>query len=232
MNSRLTRISAIAVAALVLTACGAKIVFNKAAYDGVKKVAIVHYALNPSTLLGATNAGDVQKAVADANLKAVVEKLTGLGYDILPVDEMKANAEYQKFAAEQSGFVAPTGMRLPAESKAWEQSALAAPTAGQLATALGVDAVVVVSENWRTYNRGGFGGFVRVAFNSGLFVQMIGKDGVQIWADSASEGSNEGLASVGGILTSSDGVQQNATESVAASLDVIRERLANARAGK
>jgi hypothetical protein len=232
MNLRFVRFSALAVAALTLAACGAKIVFNKGAYDTVKKVAVVHYALNPSTLLGATNAGDVQKQVADANLKIVVEKLTGLGYDILPLDEMKANAEYQKFAAEQSGFVAPTGMRLPAESKAWEQSVLPAPTAQQLAAALGVDAVVVVSENWRTYNRGGFGGFVRVAFNSGLFVQLIGKDGVQIWADAASEGSNEGMASVGGILTSPDGVQQNATESVSASLDVMRERLANARSGK
>lgn len=232
MNSRFARISVVLAAAISLAACGAKIVFNKSAYEGVKKVAIVHYALNPSTLLGATNAGDVQKAVADANLKAVVEKLTGLGYDIVPLDEVKANADYQKFAAEQSGFVAPTGMRLPAESKAWEQSALPAPTAQQLATALGVDAVVVISENWKTHNRGGFGGFVRVAFSSGVFVQMIGKDGVQIWADTANEGSNEGLASVGGILTSADGVQQNATESVAASLDVIRERLANARAGK
>lgn len=232
MNSRFVRISALAVAALTLAACGAKIVFNKAAYDGVKKVAVVHYALNPSTLLGASNAGDVQKAVADANLKTVVEKLTGLGYDILPVDEMKNNAAYQKFAAEQAGFVAPTGMRLPAESKAWEQSVLPAATATQLATDLGVDALVVVTENWRTYNRGGFGGFVRVAFNSGLFVQLIGKDGQQIWADSAAEGSNEGMASVGGILTSADGVQQNATESVSASLDVMRERLANARSGK
>jgi hypothetical protein len=232
MNSRFVRISALAVAALTLAACGAKIVFNKAAYDSVKKVAIVHYALNPSTLLGASNAGDVQKAVADANLKTVVEKLTGLGYEIVPLADMQANPEYQKFAAEQSGFVAPTGMRLPAESKAWEQSALPAPTAAALATALGVDAVVVVSENWRTYNRGGFGGFVRVAFNSGVFVQMIDKAGVQVWADAASEGSNEGLASVGGILTSPDGVQQNATESVSASLDKIRERLANARDAK
>jgi hypothetical protein len=123
-------------------------------------------------------------------------------------------------------------MRLPAESKAWEQSVLPAPTAQQLAEALGVDAVVVVSENWGTRTRGGFGGFVRVAFASGVFIQLIGKDGVQIWADTANESSNEGLASVGGILTSPDGVQQNATESVSASLDKMRERLANARDGK
>lgn len=232
MNSRFIRVAAAAAAALLLAACGAKIVFNKAAYDGVKKVAVVHYALNPSTLLGASNAGEVQKQVADANVKTLVEKLTGLGYDIVPLDEMKANEAYQKFAAEQSGFVTPTGMRLPAESKSWQQSVLAPATAAQLAEALGVDAVVVATENWRTYNRGGFGGFVRVAFNSGLFVQMIGKDGQQIWADTAAEGSNEGLASVGGILTSPDGVQLNATQSVSASLDVIRERLANARAGK
>src|SRR4051812_5050387 len=100
MHSRAARIFALAAFAALLASCGPKLVFNKSAYDGVKKVAVVQYAVNPGGLLGATNANDVQKAVAEANLKNVVEKLSGLGYEIIPIDQVKANEAYQKFAAE------------------------------------------------------------------------------------------------------------------------------------
>ena len=228
MNTRIARIAGVFAAAMFLVACGSKMVFNKAAYDGVKKVTIVHYAINPAMLVGAANVPDLQKQVADANVKAVAEKLSGLGFDITSLDEVKGNAAYQAFAAEQAGFIAPTGMRLPAATKAWDFNELPGPTAAQLCTALGVDAVIVATENWSTRQYGAYG-ISKALFNSQLNVQMFDKNGVAIWADRQAEVANDGLAMVGGILTSPDGVLTSATQSVAASLDVMRENLSKAK---
>jgi hypothetical protein len=99
---------------------------------------------------------------------------TGMGYDLVPLDEGKANEAYKAFAAEQSGFVAPTGMRLPANNRPWEYNGLPAATATQLCAGLGVDAVVVATENWKVRG-GGVGpsrGPDRVSFGQ-LFCQRL-----------------------------------------------------------
>ena len=97
---------------VVLTGCGGS-TFNKAAYDGVKKAAVVQYALNPSVILGTTNSAEARQKSADANAAQVAARLAGLGFEVVSLEQVKNTDGYKSLGSDSvKGYVLPEGSRV------------------------------------------------------------------------------------------------------------------------
>ena len=222
----------VAVSALsLLTGCS-HLTLNKAGYEQVKKVAIVHYALSPSFILGTTNSEEARQKAADANVKIVAEKLAGQGFEIVPVDEMKASEAYKGIGRDkEEGYFMPAGFRAMAEGSENLSATLQPDRAKNLCEKLGVDAVIAVAERWsiQAYAIG-----FRAKFISPLYVAMYDKTGQKVWGDMAMGESNDGITlAPGGIVADSvENVVANASQSVSESVTRMKNNLAEGLKGK
>lgn len=218
---RLSRVGLTA-AVLVLMSCGAFFV-NRPAYNEVKKAALVQYALNPHLILGVTQSDEARQMSATQNVGIFNATPLG-GYTMMSLDEVKANAAYAAMGKDkEDGWYTAPGLRFLAEGRELDNATLTPDQAKKLCEALGVDAVIAVSEGW--YSSPYALGF-RTHLKNQIVINMYGKDGQKIYGDAVQEESNEGLGSPGGI-TAGDTAQValNAKESFEAGLKAARAKL-------
>lgn len=211
---------------VVFTGCVSS-TFNKAAYDGVKKAAVVQYALNPSVILGTTNSAEARQKSADANSAQVAAKLAGLGFEIISLEQVKNTDGYKSLGSDSvKGYYLPEGSRV-FNTKDTRTAGLTPEEAKALCAALGVDAVITATENWSLQQRAmGFKGVL----SSGLIVAMYDKDGVPVFKNYAQQPAEQSFPLAAGVVSGSvDMVRASAEDSVGKSLAVINAALTKAK---
>ncbi|MGQ0508093.1 MAG: hypothetical protein ACT4TC_22570 [Myxococcaceae bacterium] len=209
-------------AAMVLGGCS-RFYIKKENYSQVKKAALVQYALNPRLFLGTTQSDEARQQSAEANGKTFIEKMNGMHYTFLTIDELKGNPAYQSMGKDKlDGYYTTPGMRFLAEDRANDRAELTPEQAKELCEKLGVDAVVAVAESWslQPYAMG-----FRAKANSVLTLNMYDKSGERIWGDVAAAESDEGMAYTGGVVsTDVPTVVLNAKQSFANGVEEMKKK--------
>jgi hypothetical protein len=168
-------------------------------YDSVKKVAIVQYSINPQFLMGTPNDPAAKTEVAAKNIEIFTKEL-GSGWQVTPIDEVVANPAYKSAGKPDEHFYGAKDMLFfTDEYGALSQATIPPEKAKDLATALGVDAVVCIAEQWSVQSSFFNGNTVNT-----YYVNMFDKDGQRIWGDAASGMASEqtfGVPPGGAIAT-------------------------------
>lgn len=217
---------ALALAVLcVSTGCGSFFV-QKDAYLSLKRVAVVQHAINPHMLLGTANVPEAKTQTAEENVKTFVKEFSGSRYEVVPLEELKANPAYTAAGtAELEGYYTAPGMRFVTGEDTVEKATLTPEAAKKLAEDLRVDAVAVVYESWGTQPYAL--GFKAKAY-SVFVINMYDRNGVRVWGDVAAGESEEGMATPGGIIaTELANVVLNFNQSYKAALGTMKTRLAS-----
>jgi hypothetical protein len=214
-------------AAVLFTVTGCSRFFiQKDAYLAVKRVAVVQHAINPHLLLGTANVAEAKTQTAEENVKTFVKEFTGGTYEVVSLDELKANPAYAAVGTPSlDGYYTAPGMRFVTGEETVEEATLTPDQAKKLAEDLKVDAVAVVYESWGTapYALG----FKAKAYST-FVVNMYDKTGVRVWGDVAAGESDEGMATPGGIIaTELSNLVLNFNQSYAAALTKMKSQLAS-----
>jgi hypothetical protein len=220
--------SVVAVAVLFAATGCSRFFVQKDAYLAVKRVAVVQHAINPHLLLGSANVPEAKTQTAEENVKTFVKEFTGGTYEVVSLDELKANAAYKAVGtATLDGYYTAPGMRFVTGEETVEEATLTPDQAKKLAEDLKVDAVAVVYESWGTapYALG----FKAKAYST-FVVNMYDKTGIRVWGDVAAGESEEGMATPGGIIaTELSNLVLNFNQSYAAALTSMKGRLASVK---
>lgn len=218
--------SVLAVAVLFATSGCSRFFIQKDAYLAVKRVAVVQHAINPHLLLGTANVQEAKTQTAEENVKTFVKEFTGGTYEVVPLEELKANAAYTAAgSASLDGYYTAPGMRFVTGAETVEEATLTPDQAKKLAEDLKVDAVAVVYESWGTSSYAL--GFKAKAYST-FVVNMYDKTGIRVWGDVATGESDEGMATPGGIIaTELANLVLNFNQSYAAALTKMKSQLAS-----
>ncbi len=197
---RAVQVVLIAAAMFSLAGCGHFFIVPDS-YKAVKKAALVQYAINPHLFLGTLNAADVKQREAAANIDALGKMLGGKGVTVVSLQELTGNSQYTADSqAELKGYYTAPGMRFITDAEGAEKATLTPDVAKKLCADLGVDAVAIAYESWglQPYAMG-FKSHARPT----IVINMFDKTGARVWGDIATGISDEGMASPGGVVSSS-----------------------------
>ncbi len=219
---RKLKIASLVLMAFALTGCS-RFFMKKESYSQVKKVALVHYALNPRLFFGTTQSEEARAMSAEANVKAFLEKMNG-PLAFMTLEELKANAAYQAMGKEKlDGYYTAPAMRFVTEDAQMnERGELPPAVAKELCEKLGVDAVVAVADSW---NLAPYALGFRTKIVSTLWLNMYDKTGDRIWTDVTNGESDEGMSYTAGVVsTDVPTVVLNSKQAVAAAVAPMKEK--------
>jgi hypothetical protein len=188
------------VAAVLFAACGRFFVVQDK-LNSAKKVALVQYAINPHFLLGYPNDPNVKVVTAQHNMEQF-QKDMGNVFEVVPAATVTGNADYTAVGKPNvDGWYSANGMRFIDDQNLNSGELLDPEVAKKLCAALGVDAVVTITDGW---GQAGGGFFKGIAQNS-YYINAYDKDGTKIWTDYAMGRSTETFGvPPGGVITSDD----------------------------
>jgi hypothetical protein len=186
-------------AALSFVGCGSKYFIQKDAYSGVKKVALVQYAINPHFLLGTASSDDARIGTAEKAWETFGKEMANQ-YQVMPFSEMVANAAYGSAGGKPAveGYYSAKGAQyFSPDTDTLEAGTIPADTAKKLCETLGVDAVAVAYESWgmESYALG-----FKAHSRNGYVINLFDKNGTRVWGDVVWGTSEEGFATPGGVI--------------------------------